>query len=236
MQTFTLDPNGFKEVWRKTLRFTVPLMLLAFSFPWVIAALGDRPSPGESTPILIALFVAVFAFSLFRSMKRQKQLWETYELTVDGDTISRKQDNTPIITLNRSEIVEIIENAEGHLQIKTAARTNFITVPSSIREREALIKLLASFGTINKQSRKSVNLLAFLIPVVFVFLMVVLYTATDKKIILASGTLLSLGLIWSFIEMQRSKHLDKRIKRASYFIFLVLYSIIATMWAAFNTH
>ena len=55
------------------------------------------------------------------------------------------------------------------------------------------------------------------------------YTLKSKLWVAVCGVLLLVVLVWSFVLMQSNKNIDRRSKRASYVLVLVVISILATI-------
>jgi len=230
MRTFKLDPDGFKEIRQKTLTRTISIGLLGALAGLYISSVNKNTdtSTVDILPFVIPIILVALGFRLFKGLKRQKDMWDSYELTFDGETITRKQNNVPTVTINKSDLQEMVESPQGHILLKTGQRTNLINIPSSVQDRDELLKALADFGLMNKQTGNK-SKLTLIASLVGIGLMVVFFVSKEKSIILLTGTILTVGLLWSFFEIQRSKLIDKRTKRAAYFIFLVLFSIIGRL-------
>jgi len=230
MKTFKLDPCGFKEIRQKTLLRTIPIAVLAALAGLYISSVNQNTGTSslDTLPIVIPIMIVALCFGIFSGLKRQKDMWDTYELTIDGETISRTQNNVPTVTIKKDDLQEIVESPQGHILLKTGNRTNLINIPSSVQDRDELLNTLAGFGQINKEVGNKSNLTLF-ISLAGIGLMLVFFVSKDKSIILLTGTILTGGLLWAFFEIQKSKLIDKKTKRGAYFIFLVLFSIIGRL-------
>ncbi len=237
MKTFKLDPLGFKKARQKSLLRTIPIMLLA-TFAGIYISSIDQTNQTSSTstvnvlPFVIPIIILAAGFGLFLGLKRQKKQWDSYELTIDGDNIIRIQQNVPTVSIKKENLKEIIETPIGDILIKTGLRANFINIPSSVHGREELLKILADFGQILSQPAGNINKLNIIMPIGVIVLMIVFYSSKEIMILIPTGIILFAGLLWSFIEIRKSKHIDKNTKRASYFVFLVLLPIIAKLLIA----
>jgi hypothetical protein len=67
------------------------------------------------------------------------------------------------------------------------------------------------------------------IAITTLILMATTYLATNKILVAFSGITLSTLLIYSFIQLQRNKNIDKNTKSGSYFTIIVLVSIVGTV-------
>jgi len=134
--------------------WTIPITLFAAMTGIYISSANKNTSTStvDTLPFVIPIILVAFGFVLFKGKKTLKNMWETYELIIDGDTITRKQNNLPTITIKKSDLQEIIKSPQGHILLKTGQRTNQINIPSYIQDKDELLKALADFGQINKQT------------------------------------------------------------------------------------
>ena len=90
MRTFRLRPEGFNEVKRKMLTTALPISLIACLSGFYIFSANQETgvSSVDTLPFVIPIVLAAIAFGLFRALKLQKGMWDTYALTIDGDTIT----------------------------------------------------------------------------------------------------------------------------------------------------
>lgn len=230
MKTFKLKPEGFKEFQQKALTRAIPITLLAALAGVYISSVNESSdsSTVDTLAFLIPFSLLILGFGLFLGLKRQKDMWLSYELTIDGETIIRTQNNVPTVTIDKNDLQEMLETRQGDILLKTGQRTNMINIPSSVQDRAELLNSLADFGQINKQSgNKSVMIL--IAGLVSLGLMLVFFVSTEPAIIIPSGAILTIGFLWSFFEIQRSKLIDKKVKRGSYLIFFLLFSIIGRL-------
>jgi hypothetical protein len=232
MKTFNLNPAGFKAIRKRTLAIGIPLALIAAMAGIYISIVNDTSDTTSPNifPFVIPLLLVAIGIGGFRGMKRQQELWNSYRLIFDDHNILRVQNDVPTITINKSEITEITESMHGQIQVKTASRHHFIHVPPAIENREELIAILSEFGTLRKRETK--NNWTIAIPVLSFVFMVAFFIAKQKAVIISTGIILVFGLLWSFFEIQRSKLVDQKTKRSSWFIFLVLVAIAVRVLTA----
>jgi hypothetical protein len=234
MKTFNLDPAGFTAIRKRMLAVAIPFAILAVMGGIYLARVNDttvNSSPDLFLFILPLLLVAI-GIGGYRGMKRQQKLWNSYRLIFDKDKISRVQDDVPTITISKSDITEITESPQGHIQVKSGSRHNIIVIPPAIADRDELILALGEFGPLVKQETK--NKWAPAIPILLAILMIVFFVSKQQLVIVSTGIILFFGLLWSFFEIRRSKLVDQRTKRSSWFIFLVLTVIIVKVLTALN--
>src|SRR5687768_1995352 len=123
---FKLRPGSFPELRKQILLRTVPLMLLATGGGLGISFLNsdNYESTTSTLPLVLPLFLLIMLVSLYSSMRKQKKIFESFELILEEETVTRKQYNTPDIRIARSEIKSIIKNSNGSFTIKGASLLN----------------------------------------------------------------------------------------------------------------
>ena len=96
--------------------------------------------------------MASSVFRLYRGVNRQKEIFDSYVLTLNNNAITREQYNTSTITISNAEISEIIKKSNGSFTIKGKSTVDVIVVPSQIDEYEKLEKALADIRQITTKS------------------------------------------------------------------------------------
>ena len=112
MYQFKIRQDGFKEIKRAMLLKVIPIAIFAIFGGLAISYMNSNPKENDVNvfPFVIPIMLSAIGFGLFRGIKRQKQIFDSFRLTLDNTTISREQHNTPSISIPISEIIEIIKN------------------------------------------------------------------------------------------------------------------------------
>lgn len=113
---------------------TVPVLLLAGSMGIIISILGskEKETDVDVLPIVIPILGLYISFSIYRGLKRQKQLLESYALTLTGNAVMREQRYTPSVCLYVNEIKEIVKAKSGAITVRGRERTDVIYIPAEI--------------------------------------------------------------------------------------------------------
>ena len=164
-------------------------------------------------------------------IKRQKEIFGSYTLTIDNYKILREQLYTPTISILKSEIKEIINNSNQSFTIKSNANTDIIIVFSQIDEYDKLEKLLSEIKQITILNKKPI-IERLLIPIVIIYLGIfAAFLLSNNKIIAGvCGTTLLIFTIYSFFEMKSNKNYDNKTKTGSWTTIFVLIVIIVNMY------
>ncbi len=145
--------------------------------------------------------MGALAFGLYRGINRQKEIFDSYRLTLDNNGITREQHNTPTINIAKADLSEIIKNPNGSFTIKGNSTVNVIGVPSQIDDYENLELSLAEIRQIStKTSEPILQNFRSLLSILVIGLMASVYISKDKIIVGISGTVLLVVLGYSVFE------------------------------------
>lgn len=154
MGSFKLDKAGFKVQEKSILVRSVAIGIIATCGGVFVTTLHQGNASSDTMYILVPMILICIGAGLWIGIRRQRKLWATYELVINEDTIIRKQNNVPTITISKDEIQYIVETVKGIIAIKTVNTNQIIIVPAGIENREELIKALAGFGEIQHPEQR----------------------------------------------------------------------------------
>jgi uncharacterized membrane protein YecN with MAPEG domain len=232
MKTYKNKKDGFKEIQQRSLRLTLPIAGLAMIFGLWIGYSNSDSGQINTLPYAILIGLIAGGFGIYKGLNRQRLLFDSYVLTVDGELLQREQLNTPIVKIVKNEIQDIQKNKLGHITIRGRNKIDFIIVTNQIENYAELENELKLFGEIKLSPRQSTTE-KFKIPILLAGLisMAIVYISTNKYLVSACGTFLTLGLIWSFYEVQTSKNIDSKTKRSSLWTIVVILTVVAVMYS-----
>ncbi|MBK9568176.1 MAG: hypothetical protein IPO37_24375 [Saprospiraceae bacterium] len=180
---------------------------------------------------MYGIVLGALAFGLYRGVNRQKEIFDSYRLTLDNNAITREQHKTPTITISNTDVIEIVKNSNGSFTLKGNSPVNVIGVPSQIDDYEKLEKSLAEIRKISlKSSEPFLQKFSVLLSILTIGLMSAVYISKDKIIVGVSETILLLVLGYSFFEIQRSKNIDSKTQKGMWWLILVTVSFIGVMY------
>lgn len=233
MEQFRIRQDGFKEIRKAMLIKAIPISLLAAFGGLAISHFNTNGQQSDVNvfPVVIPLVLGALAFGLYRGVNRQKEIFDSYVLTIDNIGITREQRNTPTIIITKTDLNEIIKNSNGSFTIKGNSTVNVIGVPSQIEDYERLEKLLSEIRQISSKTSEPVfQKFRGLLSILTIGLMAAVYISKDKVIVGISGTILLVVLGYSFFEVQRSKNIDSKTKKGMWWLILVTASIVGVMY------
>lgn len=230
MPIFKIRENGFKEIRNKMLFYSIPLLIIAGAAGISISIVNSKQSENtiNTLPIVILLIILASGIGLYRSIKTQKALFESYTLTITNTLITREQLHTPTISLYFNDIKEIAKNKNGSFTVKGKEPQDLIAIPRQIDDYPQLEKALQQIRPIVAKSKVPILEKSPIITgLATIGLMFCVYTVNNKIIVAITGSALVALLVWSFIKIRSSKNIDSKIKQSVWWILLVIFSVIA---------
>jgi hypothetical protein len=232
MQQFKTREDGFKEIKKQLLIRTLPIILVAVTVGIVIGSVNSKNKETDINilPFFIPLAALSVGFGLYRGVNRQKDLFDSFTLTLTNNLITREQLNTPTISIYFNEIKEIRKNRNGGFTVKGKNPTDTINIPPQMENYSELEKSLNKIIPITtKSSEPILQKYRSLLSLLSIGLMLCVYTVTNKTLVAISGTLLVGLMTWSFYEVRKSKNIDSKTKQVSWWVLVVLVSVIAVI-------
>lgn len=233
MEQFKIRQDGFKEIRKAILIKAIPISLLTVFGGLAISNFNtnEQQSDVNVFPLVIPIVLGAIAYGLYLGVNRQKEIFDSYRLTLDNNGITREQHNTPTIAISNTDVSEIIKKSNGSFIIKGKSSVNVIGVPSQIEDYEKLEKSLSEIRQIStKSSGPFLQKFRGLLSILTIGLMAAVYMSKDKIVVGVSGTVLLVVLGYSFFEVQRSKNVDSKTKKGMWWLILVIASIVGAMY------
>ncbi|HEX3167739.1 MAG TPA: hypothetical protein VHQ93_15830 [Chitinophagaceae bacterium] len=229
MPDYRIRPGGYEEIRKQSLKKL--LVFISFIAVIVIVTTAYNAKADEyaiiTIPATIIIFTIVFAFSIRNVFKKQKKLLDSYALTINDNTITRYQLNTPTITLYRTEIKEILRKNNKGFIVRGMNAEDTIYVPSQVEKYHELEILLNEIKPIISYRPKNVFEKFPIVTIILVFgLMVGVYASMNKVVVVLCGIPVIIIIAWSFFKIQKNKNIERKAKRSSWVILVILLSII----------
>jgi hypothetical protein len=229
MQTFKLRPNGFDEIKKKLLIRSIPPTIVTMIIGGTISYTNAKNTPTDAGYYItiIVIFLGVTVFSLWRGIRKQRALSESYTLSISDSLIVREQLNTPDISIQLSEVQEIVKYPKGGFSIKGSRNNGMIMIPVQIDNYSQLETTLQQIHPITTKSNSSVlQKFRFLLTIMSLGLMLCVFTVNNKIVVGIAGPLCTALIIWSLIRVQTDKNTDRKTKNRMWISLLVIASII----------
>lgn len=229
MQQFTTQKEKFASVSKDMLTRLIPIYL------FVILIVGLIPVFKSGTMdlagiISISFLFVIMVINTFRSIGRQRKIFESYTLTFENELITRRQDNTPVLSIAYTDIEKIVKSSKGMFIIK-GKTSDVILVPQYIQEYEQLEALLQSIHQVDVRTKAPLlSKVIFVFPLLTIGLLAGVLAASNKIIVAVCGTLILALLTYGFIIIQKSRNVDYRVKRGRWFMLVIAASVIIVMY------
>jgi hypothetical protein len=233
MHQYKNTVEGFRVVKRKSLKILIP-MFAVMGLSAMFGMVYDDADASQNAGIYIALsifFVLIFVFVTVRALKRQREVYTSYVLTIDDTHVTRTQLNSPSVSISTYAISSIKNVKNGGICIVGEHKNDVIYILPQIEEYVSIKGQLSAIKPIST-TKSDAFWQKYAVAFVFLpfFLMAGLYMAHDKLIVGACGILLVISLIWSIYKIQSNKNLDKKLRRSVWWIAWIIVCAIVIMY------
>jgi hypothetical protein len=217
MHQFTITDQGLKALKKKLIKRLIPIFATLLVIVAVVNFWTAGNAQSSQTILFAVFFIAIVVFSFFNNFKRQVKMLAGYRLTIDDDSVTREMQGMPLITIKKSEIREIVKTSSGTLAIIGDSKINAIGVPAEVENIDTLEEMLKSIKPLtHKRSMDWLQRFPFLI-IVPVIAVIFICFSSENLFISTLGGLAFVGLLtWGFVVIQKSKNVEKRVKRLSF--------------------
>lgn len=232
MKVYRLRPNGFKEVRNQIIVKSACIGLLALAVGIGISVYRSDGPGGkmDGLPLVMGITLSALAFGLYKGIKRQKTLYQSIIINISESEITSEQLDRSAITIPFNDIKSIIKAGNGSLAIRGSSSLNIIIIPAQIENYEQLVISLNEIRPFDKVKGTAFGQAWLMATILLTMIsMATLYISTNKILVGISGTLLIGLFIWSFVVTQKSKMVDVKTKRGSYFTFFLLLVVVVIM-------
>ena len=233
--TFRMKSGGFKEVRSGMIKRTIPIGILAVGAGVTISFFKSSSSGDfdwNLLLIMIPISLLAIGYGVKQGIDRQRQIFESYVLSINETNIERKAFNTPDIMIAKININAIIKNNDGSFLIKSDSSKDIIGIHAQIERKDELEKMLEDIHPVTNEAPKSLiekyQMVLTILPMV---LMVVTFLSTNKWMVGIAGTLVLITMGYSFFEIQRNKNIDEKTKKGSWWLLLVVFAVLGTMYS-----
>jgi hypothetical protein len=224
MHEFTITDQGLQALKKKLINRFIEAGLHVLAFLSVANFLLSGVN--ERSITLIGLVMLLVLFSIVSSFKKQVKMFAGYRLVVDQDSITREMPGVPDIVIKRSEIREIVKARSGEITIVGNSKLSAIDVPAEVQHIASLEALLNEMKPVTHKTSSqwlAKYQLLLIVPVVGG----IFYCMISKNLmvsIFGSFALVALLTI-GFVVIQKSKNIERRVKRWSYVALLPIFFV-----------
>jgi uncharacterized membrane protein len=142
MKTFKISLEGFKQLRNRGIYRTIPAVIIAMA-----VVVGGNYTRKENEvnilPYMIPLISLSLGVGIYIGLKKQKAMFDSYQLTIDDEVIIREQSNAPTVAIPAYAIKVIKRERNGNFTVR--GEKNVIIIPKQIEhyaEVEAMLNAI----------------------------------------------------------------------------------------------
>jgi Ca2+/Na+ antiporter len=228
MNVFKTQPEGFAIIRKQALTRFIPVMLLGVIV--VLAAnysTTDNRFDTDTVLFTIPIMLVAVGIGIYNGLKKRRKLFDSFSVAINEDTISRTQEDTPELSLNRLEISSISKDSSGIITIRGMSAYDIIQIPAGMERGDELEAALLRIMPFSEASQLSLlERFGWITGVVAILLMMVMRFVENKAVVIVAGVALIALLIWGFVKAWRNKNIPERYKRSIWIMLLLIAAVI----------
>jgi hypothetical protein len=174
--------------------------------------------------ILLCCIASLVGFKFGLKIYKQNHIDIIFK--IDNNIFTIIKNGKDFVTFDKEKIQKIEQYKDKSINISLIDK-NKILLSDNIENYDNLIKELKNIHPIiYTETKKSNNLYKYGLLIIIMALMSVFYISTNKIMIISTGVIISIFLLFAFIKIFFNKYTDKKIKFAYMAVFIVIYQII----------
>jgi hypothetical protein len=207
-------------LFNKPFKETLPGFALAFvgwlAFYYYINRASDN-FLNKDMIFQVGMFVVAFAVSQTWVRNRKRQIFYSYKLIIDDESITRYQSNLPDISIPLNEITRIDQMNRDILIIRGQQKGESIVISPYIENYKELRILLEAYRPATPIVYKNTfQRYPALFGVLIIASMMLMYASNNKIVIGLSSIVLLSCSGWTFYKTRTTKQIDTGIKRLAW--------------------
>lgn len=234
MKTYSLSKNNFLQFRRRLIIRTGIFDIVAMAIILVVAVYKAentwpyvQPSIAWLYVLLsIPIFLAVFGFTLYRSIKQSHAIWDSVRVEIGEDYVARRQLRVPEVRINRTEVTALREINNG-LCVLTSDKFRALCIPIELDgpDYEEIKTTLSAWAPI--QPKSATARIWFTAQLILLGIgTLIVFFSTSAWLVLIVGVILSGYYIYFFLQLLRHKAVDS--KSIFVYIFFICLLLLAT--------
>ncbi|KUJ61008.1 hypothetical protein AR687_14875 [Flavobacteriaceae bacterium CRH] len=236
-EIFKIKESGFEEIKKQLIIKSLPTLLVAMSFGFAIVFINAKEKGDVLTvlPFMIPFILLSMGYGIYKGLKRQKMLFQTFKLTFSENNIVREQANTPTVNIPIADIKSIIKDKKGSYTIKGKTASETILIPAQVGNYEHLEMLFSQIKPVEELTLPTFEE-KYRIPILLLMAicMGTVYVSYNKILVGICCVVVSTLLIRSSIQILKNKNIDNKTRRIGYYSLVVLASVIGVTILKFS--
>lgn len=225
MGVYYLEKEKFNEFRNKIFIKVTPPLLIAFAAS--IAIIKYKIPENDIHPsTMLLFFIGVPVFMYVVLNKSLKSKFELYELKITDEEVTVSNSFTQGLTILIEDISEIKENHDGSFTIMGKSKHHLIPILTQVENKERLKEELNQITPIVVKTHKTFwekNLIP--LSLLIVIPIVLSFTTENKLILVISSCVTTIGLIWSFVMIQKGNVFPPETKKKSFWVLIVIIAV-----------
>lgn len=217
-RTYRLEPAAFERVTKRALYRNMAIFL-TLTVVLAAACLAFMASNDEgivaalpySVPLTVAVVAATTVFSLRAQLVKQRQSWDSYELTLGPSMMLRRVANLPPLEILRAEVTRISHLPGRGLTVSTKDRHRTLFIPEPLVGFDEVKERLAEWRTAEPARNEGGNAVARSVLMLSCFFGSLL--VPDIRLAIAAAVVFYALLGSAALEVVRTQALDENAKR-----------------------
>jgi hypothetical protein len=229
MKTYRLAPAYYAALKRRLIFTAVPIICAAGAVGY-LAGLLQGGATLAHVGIFMGLTFIFFVFTIPRSYRQQRDLAQSYQVTLNGDTLTRTQDGAQEINVTRSGVARITETPGKGLGIIAINSKLRFGIPATLEGYDELRKTLATWHSIQAVKPKGMYWQAVAVPLlalVLICLFAVAIVSNDKVLVTATGGIAIAMSVASALVILKSPQVDAKTKSKLWLVSIPLLALAA---------
>lgn len=181
---------------------------------WIAVRAGSSRPPFW----LVGLPLVMIAFGLRLALRRTRQWFNTFEIELNGDQITRRQAQAPDLILGRAEVTSIVELRERGLTLLGPNRFQNMGIPVEIEGYRMLADQLRQWAPSGPRPSRRWDVAPLGAGIAAITLLGIAFLAPTPAVGAFASALLVILLVWAFVEIRRNTNLDRETRRSSWII------------------
>ncbi|NDV68210.1 hypothetical protein D0T66_04785 [Dysgonomonas sp. 25] len=206
-QCYKLTPKAFTEVRKRAVIISASLILMVLIV--VSYILWDTIQSNLLIPgIILPFIIIVFSFSLFNTLKKEKNRQKNFSLILEEDAILYSFDGLNTVCIDKDEIESIVKKTNGDLYIKSSRYPQHFAVSHNIERYNEVVNILSSMHPFSVEKELPFalryNTTTILGGIIVTLLVLILfYTSKNEIIVVSTAILLSILIVYSSIKTRK---------------------------------
>jgi len=235
---YKIKENGFDEMKRKIVVKTTLIMIFAVIIGLVISYLNINTEKNELGILAVTIPIAIIAITIgiIKGVKKQKKISESYKLTITDKEIIREQVDTEPNIIPFDEIKSIEKNSKDWIIITGKKIINPIIIPAQIDNKiklEQELNNIMAIKPMNIEKTNSIKANNLLIILIFIASLVTMFISSNNIVMITSGIISILILVYLIYVIQMSKNIDKKTKKIKWWLIFFVFFLITQIYFKF---